>query len=178
MKKLNLLSLIFAGLLLTCAFSTVKAQDEPPIDAPKPQVDAQQRRPNLLQELGLTKEQRQQIRRLNAKNQPMMREAQMRLREANRNLDQAIYADNVDETEIQVRMKEAQLAQAEVVKIRTLTELAVRKILTPEQLAKFREVRRQFAERLEDRKNQIKNRINDAPDRQKNNRQNQLRPNN
>ena len=177
MKKLNLLSLIFAVLLLTCAFSTVNAQDEPPIDAPKAQVDGQ-RRPNLLQELGLTKEQRQQIRRLNADKQPMMREAQMRLREANRNLDQAIYADNVDETEIQARMKEAQIAQAEVIKIRSLTELAVRKILTPEQLAKFREVRRQFAERMENRQNQIKNRIKDAPDRQKNNRQNPLRPNN
>lgn len=166
MKKLNLLSLIFAGLLLTCAFSTVNAQDEPPIDVPKPQVDAPQRRPNLLQELGLTKEQRQQIRRLNAENQPMMREAQMRLREANRNLDQAIYADNVDETEIKARMNEAQMAQAEVIKIRSLTELAVRKILTPEQLAKFREVRRRFADRMENRKNQLKDRLKDSPNRQ------------
>lgn len=177
MKKFNFLSLIFAGLLLTFTFSTVNAQDEPPIDAPKPPFDAQ-RRPNLLQELGLTQEQRQQIRRLNAEKQPMMREAQMRLRQANRNLDQAIYADNVDETEIQTRLKEAQLAQAEVTKIRALTELAVRKILTPEQLVKFREVRRQFTERMENRQNQLKNRITDAPNRQKNNRQNVLRPNN
>lgn len=176
MKKLTFISLIFAGLLLTVTFSTVKAQDEPQSDAPKPQFDGK-RRPNLFQELGLTQEQRQQIRRLNAEKQPMMREAQMRLREANRNLDQAIYADNVNETEIQTRLKEAQLAQAEVIRLRSLTELAVRKILTPEQLAKFREVRSRFADRMENRKNQIKDRLNDSPNRPKNNRQN-LRPNN
>lgn len=178
MKKLNFLSLIFAVSILTFTFSTVKAQDEPQGDAPtKPQFDGQQRRPNLLQELGLTQEQRQQIRRLNAEKQPMMREAQMRLREANRNLDQAIYADNVSETEVQARMREAQLAHAEVIRIRSLTELAVRKVLTPEQLAKFREVRSRFADRMENRKNQLKDRIKDSPNRPKNNRQN-LRPNN
>jgi len=115
---------------------------------------------------------------LNADKKPLIREAQMRLRQANRNLDQAIYADNVDETEIAARMKELQLAQAEVIKIRSLTELAVRKILTPEQLIKFREIRRQFAERLENRQNQLKNRMTDAPNRRRNNRQNALRPNN
>lgn len=177
MKQFKLFYLFFAGLILTLAFTAVKAQDKPPTDAPKPQFD-EPRRPNLLQELGLNQEQRQQIRRLNADKKPLIREAQMRLREANRNLDQAIYADNIAETEIGARLKEVQLAQAEVIKIRSLTELAVRKILTPEQLIKFREIRRQFAERLENRQNQLKNRMTDAPNRRRNNRQNALRPNN
>jgi Spy/CpxP family protein refolding chaperone len=177
MKKFKLFNLFFAGLLLTLAFTAVKAQDNQQGDAPKSQFD-EPRRPNLWKELGLTQEQRQQIRRLNAEKRPMIREAQMRLRQANRNLDQAIYADNVDETEIQARMKEVQLAQAEVIKIRSLTELAVRKILMPEQLVKFREIRRQFAERIENRQNQRKNRMTDAPNRRRNNRQNALRPNN
>jgi len=177
MKKFKLFNLIFAVLFLTLTFTAVNAQDQPPPDAPKPQFN-EPRRPNLLQELGLSQEQRQQIRRLNADKRPLIREAQMRLRQANRNLDQAIYADDVDETEIQARMKELQLAQAEVIKIRSLTELAVRKILTPEQLVRFREIRRQFAERLENRQNQRKNPITDAPNRRKNNRQNALRPNN
>lgn len=176
MKKLNFLSLVFAAFILTLTFSTVKAQDEPPPDAPKQQFNKPSR-PNLLRELGLTQEQRQQIRRLNDDKKPLMHEAQMRLHEANRNLDQAIYADNVNETEVQARLKEVQIAQAEVIKIRSLTELAVRKILTPEQLAKFREIRRQFAERIENRQEQLKNRMTDAPNRRRNNRQNALRPN-
>ncbi len=177
MKKLNCLSFIFAVLLIALTFSTVKSQDEPQKDLPKPNIDVN-RRPNLLQTLGLTQEQKQKIRRLNALRQPKMREAQMRLRAANRNLDQAIYAERVDETEIQARLKEVQLAHAMVIEIRSMTELAVRQVLTPEQLTRFLEVRSQFTERMENRQNQIKDRINDKPIRQKNNPQNLLRPNN
>ncbi|MDQ3179237.1 MAG: periplasmic heavy metal sensor [Acidobacteriota bacterium] len=178
MKKLKLFNIILAGLFLTLTFTVVKAQNDRQGDAPKPQFN-EPRRLNLLQELALVQEQKQQLRRLNADRKPLMREAQIRLREANRNLDRAIYADNVDETEIQARIKELQLAQAEVIKIRSLTELEVRKILTPEQLVKFREIRRQFAERLENRQNQQKNRMNDKGlKRRVSGRQNTLRPNN
>ena len=66
-----------------------------------------------------------------------------------RNLDQAIYADAVNESEIQNRLKELQAAQAEIARIRAMSELEVRKILTPEQLVKFRDLRRLFAEKRE-----------------------------
>ena len=83
--------------------------------------------------------------------------AQERLHDANKALDEAIYADTLNEQDMQAKMKEAQLAQAEVVKIRFMNELEVRKILTPEQLVKFRELREKF-ERMREN---IKDRIDD-----------------
>jgi Spy/CpxP family protein refolding chaperone len=152
MKKFNFFSLIFMGLLMFFSPSAVKAQDEmpPPPDFPNKQVDRGERRPNLLAELGLSQQQRQQIRQINAEKKSIVRDAQQRLRDANRNLDQSIYADNVNETEVQARLKEVQTAQAELIKIRFNNELAVRKILTAGQLAKFRGLRQQFAQRIED----------------------------
>jgi hypothetical protein len=48
-------------------------------------------------------------------------------------------------------LKELQLAQAEAAKLRYLNELGLRKILTPEQLARFRELRQRFAPPPNDR---------------------------
>ncbi len=93
MKKLNILNLIFAGLLIFVSLTAVKAQDETMSPHfPNKKNDAQTR-PNLLRQLGLTQDQIKQVRQINQANKSRMREAQERLREANRNLDQAIYAD-------------------------------------------------------------------------------------
>lgn len=177
MKKLNLLSLIFAGLLIFVSLTTVKAQNETLPDAPNQKFDAQTR-PNLMRQLGLTPDQIKQIRQINQERKPQMRQAQEHLREANRNLDQAIYADAANDAEIQTRLKEVQFAHADVIKIKSQTELAVRKVLTLEQLAKFRNVRQQFTERKQSIQRQMKNRRTDAPNRPANNRQRPPRRNN
>lgn len=103
-------------------------------------------RQNVLMQLGLSREQVQQIRRLNQERKPLMDEAQRRFREANIALDLAIYSDQASDTEVEARLKDVQLAQAEVAKLRFANEYAVRKILTPEQLVRFRELRRRFEE--------------------------------
>ena len=172
MKNFYSSSLIFAALLLIASFSSVKAQNNlPPTDLPNQKPDVQAR-PNLMAQLGLTQDQIKQIRRINQERKQQTRAAQDRLREANRNLDQAIYADVADDVEIQTRIKEVQAAHAEVIKIRSLTELAVRRILTPEQLAKFRDVRQKFMEKKEDVQEKVKNRQIIAPNRPLNNRLN------
>jgi hypothetical protein len=53
----------------------------------------------------------------------------------------------------------------EVIKNRTITELAVRRVLTPEQLFKFRQLRSQFMERNEpeDRRNPRQNKLRNLP---------------
>lgn len=176
MKKLGCISFILTILLVVVSFSAVMAQDEmPPEDAP-PNYN-QARRPNLLAELDLSQNQIQQIRRINADKRPLVREAQQKWREANRRLDQAIYADNADETEIKARLKDAQIAQAELIKIRSTTEFAVRQILTPDQLVKFREIRQNFKERMENFPKPLKNRPLNAPNQRLLNRQRRLRPN-
>jgi Spy/CpxP family protein refolding chaperone len=78
--------------------------------------------------------------------------------EAMRNLDMAIYADNVTDAEFQNRLKEFQSAEAELARLRFESELAVRKVLTPEQLVKFRDLRRQFAEMRRNRDNRMQRR--------------------
>lgn len=141
--------LIFVSLILMLSFSVANAQGEP--DNPPPDKFNQPNRPNLLRELGLSPEQVQQMRFINGENREKMRDAQLRLREAHRNLDQAVYANQVDEQLIKTRLRELVEAQAEIARIRTMTELAIRKVLTAEQLVRFREIRQRFAESRQNR---------------------------
>ena len=177
MKKFNFLSLFFVVLTMIFSFSAVKAQDEIPPDNQNRRANGE-RRPNLLAELGLTLEQRRQIRRLNLEKRPLERDARQRLHEAIRKLDQAIYADNMNETEIQARLKNVQTAQSELLKIRFTNELAVRRILTVEQLSKFRDLREQFAERMENNQDEPQKRRRQNIRRGFKLRRNQMRPNN
>ena len=136
MRKLALSIIAIAFL-----FGGALAQDAKP-DA---QATPPEEKPNLLQQLGLSQPQLRQIRQLNQQRKPMIDEAQSRVRAANEALDDAIYADNVDENEVKARINDLQQAQAEVSRIRFTNELAIRRILTPEQLGRFREARKKFA---------------------------------
>ena len=119
----------------------VKTDEQPTQPNPQPAAD---NKIMLLRHLGLTREQIQQIRRISAERKPLMDTAQQRLKELTKQLDSVIYADNIAEGEFQERLKSVQLAQAEVSKIRFSTEFAIRRVLTPEQLVKFRELHDRF----------------------------------
>ena len=148
--KLSILMLaavfLFAGPTMA---QTETAQD----DGPPAQRRMGDGRPNLLRELGLSQEQIQEIRRMNQARRPLMEEATRRLRAANRALDMTIYADTLNQDDVDARLKEFQSAQAEVAKLRFQGELELRKVLTPEQLGKFRALREQFGRRREMRQN-------------------------
>ena len=90
------------------------------------------------------------LRKTNMERRPLLIEAQAKVREANRSLDDAIYSDTVDEQLVKDRLRQAQLAQSEVIKLRFMNEFAIRQILTPEQLARFRELRQRFSGNRED----------------------------
>ncbi|HVF31038.1 MAG TPA: Spy/CpxP family protein refolding chaperone [Pyrinomonadaceae bacterium] len=144
MKYAKLFLFIFAGLLMLS--SAAFGQDGPP---PTAEGRPDDRRQNLFAELGLAPEQLQQIRRFNQERRPQMQEARRRMGEAQRNLDMAIYGDAViTDAEFQTRLKEFQAAEQEVSRLRFEGELAIRKVLTPEQLVRFREIRRRFAEEM------------------------------
>ncbi len=143
MKHIKLFLFIF--ILALAAATPAFSQDGPPSDGGA-NDDRGNRRPNLFAELGLSPDQIQRIRRLNQGRRPQMMEAQRRLREANRDLDIAIYSDATSDAEFNSRLKEFQAAEAEVARLRFEGELSVRKVLTPEQLVRFRELRRRFAE--------------------------------
>ena len=146
---LNKLSQIFltAVFVTTAGVAVVVAQDAAPEPADAVKKDAC---PNLFRELGLSPEQFQQLRKLNAARRPDMEAAQQRLRAANRALDAAIYADSPSDVDVHTKLSEFQQAQAEVARIRFDSELAIRRILTPEQLVKFRDLRQRFAKMKQD----------------------------
>ncbi len=128
------------------SLGNVLAQDGPPPgndfgerDAPGPN-----RAGILRRELRLTPEQMIQIRQINAETRPKMRTAQQRYRVARRDLDLAIYADELDEPALSEKVRAVVEAQAEVTKVRAMSEVAVRRVLTPEQLTRFRRLRQRF----------------------------------
>ncbi len=166
MRNLNFKTFLFFALLLLfpAAFADAQGLQERPNIQPR----------RLFEQLGLSREQIQQIRQINQERQPLMREAQENLRDATRALDQAIYADNVSEEIVQARLKDLQEAQAEVIKIRATTELAIRKVLTAEQLSKFIKLREEAMREREQRR--LDN--DERPNQQRNDNHLQRRRNN
>jgi Spy/CpxP family protein refolding chaperone len=158
----------------------VTAQDAKPVETPPQGDQPQDVRGNALRQLGLSMEQMQQIRRLNMARKPMMDDAQKRVREATQALNQVIYADEVNETEFQARLKEFQLAQAEVARLRFINELAVRRILLRDQLLRFREIQRRFEEAVREnvQGDRLRNANNPANVRRQGNDVKSYQPNN
>ncbi|MBK6721880.1 MAG: hypothetical protein IPG58_00930 [Acidobacteria bacterium] len=72
----------------------ILAQDEP-VSEPQRTVANQQPQVNMLRQLGLSREQIQRLQQINRTRKPLMDVAQEKLRNANRSLDEAIYADEV-----------------------------------------------------------------------------------
>jgi Spy/CpxP family protein refolding chaperone len=149
MRMKLLFPLIISVVVLISTGITALAQQGFAPDGDRPERN----RPNLLATLGLSPDQVQQIKKFNQAHRPQIQEAVQRLREANRALDAAVYADAVNDFDFQTRLKEFQSAQAHVAKLRFESEFAIRKILTPDQLVRFRDLRRKFAESRQLRRN-------------------------
>ena len=121
-----------------------RAQEPPPPGAEEESTPRPGRNPGeLLARLNLSPEQRARIRAVRQQTELEARPLLQRLRRARRALDAAIYSDNADDAVVQERLREFNSAQADVAHLRALTELRVRRVLTPEQLAVLREMRRQ-----------------------------------
>ena len=144
-----------AGLLVLGLAISAMAQDQT-VPPPPPPADP-------IQQLNLTPEQRQQIRRLMAETQQERQDTNRRLRESNQALDRALDADPLDENVIEQRINEVAAAQAAQTRLRAQMELRVRRLLYPEQLATLRRLKLQLRDVV-------------APQRQ-NNPNNPRRPN-
>ncbi len=101
---------------------------------------------DLIRELALSPDQIKAVVRINRERKPVEAAARTRFREAQRALNEAIYGDAVDEGDVRSKLIEFQAAQGDLARIKFMNELAVRKLLTPSQLVRFREMRRRFAE--------------------------------
>ncbi|HEX8129804.1 MAG TPA: periplasmic heavy metal sensor [Pyrinomonadaceae bacterium] len=156
------------ALFLSAGASSVRAQDErPPAQTPgaERELDARRRGANeggLLRILNLTPEQRAQIGAIRRETEPQGRLLGARLRAARRALDEAIYAASPDEGVIEERVRELGAAQTAVVRLRSLTELRIRRVLSPEQLNAFRRLQRR-SRTPRRRMNQLSPPPNDSP---------------
>jgi len=148
MRRRSYQHLIFAGavILSLAGFALGQSPDQPSVGGPPAGAHSPDGRGNVLRELGLTREQVQDIRRINQERRSALEAAGRRLREANRAVDEAIYADTADDSLIKARLAEIQSAQSEAASLRFEKELAIRRVLTPEQLIRFRDLRRKFEE--------------------------------
>ena len=97
----------------------------------------------MLGPLNLTQDQIQRIRSINAELREERQAAGMRLRLAQRALTEAIQSSTPDEMLISQRSKEVADAQANTIRLRSLTEARILQVLTPEQRIKLRELRQQ-----------------------------------
>jgi len=174
-KFLVAVSCGFAFALFTLFPQAARAQTT----AATPQQSAQQQEgaaaqvnPNdpvsLLGQLNLSQEQIGQMRAIQSESVPQARELTRRLNQARRALDEAIYSDAVDESLIEQRARDVAEAQAALVRLRAQTELRVRRVLTPEQLQTFRDLRHQAqVQRQEQRRiqRQLNRGVNPNPQR-------------
>jgi Spy/CpxP family protein refolding chaperone len=105
----------------------------------------QQPRPDgdPIRELNLTPQQREQIRTIRQQNQTERAAINERVRETNRALEALLDSDNPDETAVEERMRELSAAQAAAMRMRILTEVRIRRVLTPEQRNLLRALRQQ-----------------------------------
>lgn len=97
-----------------------------------------------IEQLRLTPEQRQAVRQIFADTRIERQTTNRRLREANLALDQAIDAEPVDENLVEQRINDVATAHAAQLRMRIQTEIRIRRLLRPEQLATLRRLRLQL----------------------------------
>ena len=97
-----------------------------------------------IQQLQLSPDQRQAIRRIVTDTRVERQMTNRRVREANVALDQALDAQPTDENLIEQRINELATAQAAQLRMRIHTEMKIRRILRPDQLVTLQHLRLQL----------------------------------
>ncbi|HEY3037994.1 MAG TPA: Spy/CpxP family protein refolding chaperone [Pyrinomonadaceae bacterium] len=96
-----------------------------------------------IRQLNLTPEQREQIRSIREQNKTERAVINERLRETNRSLQAELDSDNPDEAVVEQRVRDVAAAQIAAMRMRVLTEVRIRRILTPEQRIILRSLQQQ-----------------------------------
>ena len=105
----------------------------------------------MARSLNFTQEQRDQVRQIIQSQRQQLRQAQVRIREARESLDQAMYSEEFDQSEVEVKIQNLAQAQAQVTMIRLRSEMEIRKILSTDQLRRFLEIKAAAKERRRQR---------------------------
>lgn len=148
--KDNLKTFPYVGLLLilVAGISAAGQTAQPPQPPGPPQ-------PNLgdpIRQLNLTTEQLEQIRLIREQNRDERSSINQRVRETNRALQEALDTDSPEENVVEQRLRDAGAAQSAAMRLRILTELKIRRVLTPDQRVMLRNLRRRVHERNNERR--------------------------
>ncbi len=130
---------IFAG-AVPVAGQAMQPQMAPPVPSQRPLGG------DPIQQLNLTPEQREQIRVIREENRDERATINQRVREANRALEQVLDTDNPVESAVEERVREAAAAQAAAMRMRIMSEVRIRRVLTQDQRVLLRMLRRQALE--------------------------------
>jgi Spy/CpxP family protein refolding chaperone len=135
--------IVLVALLVTLSISIAAQNTQQQQNAGDAGLTQTNQADQMLGPLNLTQDQIQRIRSINAELREERQAAGMRLRLAQRALTEAIQSSTPDETLISQRSKEVADAQANTIRLRSLTEARILQVLTPEQRIKLRELRQQ-----------------------------------
>lgn len=142
--------LFSTGLALSAAVCASAQTTEPQVTTPPAAQRPTDGDP--IRRLNLSPEQREQIRVIRDQSREQRASVAQRLRESNRALQEVLENDNPEEVVVEQRLKEVAAAQAEVMRMRILSEMKIRRVLTPEQRVLLRTLRTQVGTRREERR--------------------------
>ena len=147
MKHNSKILVLIVALACGPAVFIVSGQTQPTSPQQQAQPEQPQQQGNFggdpIRQLNLTPEQREQVRAIRESNKAERAEIALRVREANRALQEALDADSLDEAVVEQRMRELGAAQAAAMRMRIQTEVRIRKVLTREQLVILRNLQLQ-----------------------------------
>ncbi len=116
---------------------------------------------DLIRQLNLTPEQREQIRSIREQNKEERATINQRLHESNEALDEALNAEEPAEGVIEQRVRDLAAAQAAAMRLRVLTEIRIRRVLTVEQRRILRSLQQEAIRSRQER------RLDNAAERQR-----------
>ncbi len=134
--RARVLFVLFTSLLVTAASARTAGQEPQ-------QPEAQQMRPggDPIRELNLSPEQREKIRAIREQQKEERFAINQSRREADLALERALDSDNPDEAVVEQRLRDVAAAYAAQMRMRVLSEVRIRRVLTSEQLDKLRTLR-------------------------------------
>lgn len=126
--------LFAACAVLALASNAPGQQPLPENQQPGPSADP-------IRDLNLSPEQRERIRAIREEQRDERAVVNQRLRETNRALEEVLDSENPSDAEIERHLRDIAAAQAASLRMRVATEMKVRRVLTPDQLATLRVLR-------------------------------------
>lgn len=158
-RNLSLLAVVLGLTVTLPSFAQEPNSNQPvrPSDSQPPPANQ-----DPLEGLQLTGEQRAVIRAIRVANRDEQVEVNQRFKLAKMALEDALDADYPNEALVAQRAKEVGEAQVAVVRMQSLREVRIRRVLTPEQQAKLRELRLKAREAETVRQQRLRDRINEG----------------